>query len=147
MTTTIDARWMPVLLIALLGVACQDTPTGTSSHEVRAELADTVILAPGDTVTVGLLRLTFVEVSADSRCPIDATCVWQGDATVSVAVGPGMGPLDRYAMHTHEGASWVDALGFRITLLELLPVPQAAIPIPPGDYRATLGVAPLPDTN
>ena len=53
-----------------------------ASPAMSAALGEQVNLAIGQTVAmVGEpLRITFVEVAGDSRCPRGATCVWQGEA-------------------------------------------------------------------
>ena len=45
-------------------------------------------LAPGEAAAIELtgLRVQFVRVMADSRCPADAICIWVGDAMVHVRV-------------------------------------------------------------
>jgi len=101
-----------------------------------------LVLAPGVEVSPfgDPFRVTFLAVANDSRCPIDAMCVWQGNAAVEIGVRLGMGPTIPDTLHT--AATPKDAIwwGYRITLVALDPVPRAATPVPPGDYRATVKV-------
>ncbi|MFH1764671.1 MAG: hypothetical protein ABIF09_10810 [Gemmatimonadota bacterium] len=39
-----------------------------------------------------VLRFSFGEVLEDSRCPVDVTCVWAGNAKVVIGIAAGMGP-------------------------------------------------------
>jgi hypothetical protein len=64
---------LPVLVIAALGVGCQSDPTAPS-------LPATVTLAPGESATADSVRVTFVKVTSDTRCPINALCIQAGDA-------------------------------------------------------------------
>jgi len=104
-------------------------------------LADPFTLAPGETVQVeGTgLRVTFESVGADSRCPVDVTCVWEGDAVVVVSVRPAEAAPARHELHTSgRYPNEVDAGGYGVRLVDLAPVPRAGAYPAPGDYRATL---------
>jgi len=130
------------LLICLLVVtACDEkSPVGPT-----VLLNERFTLAPGETALVqdADLRLQFVEVSGDSRCPADAVCIQGGDAIVRVRVSDGSGIPRLYELHTGDAslASVVDS-GVRIALLELQPYPFSSRTIAPGDYRATFTVTP-----
>lgn len=98
------------------------------------------VLAPGEVADVedAGLRLRFVGVLGDSRCPADAVCILGGDAVVAIAVTAGHSQR-RYELHTGNGRSIVHA-GLTIVLIELVPYPFSAQPIDPAAYRATLRV-------
>ena len=100
-------------------------------------------LAPGQTATVDdtSLRLEFVGVSNDSRCPADAICVWAGDAVVQIRASGGGTPAE-YELHTGglSGPAVVLHEQLRIELLELQPYPFASRPHTHDAYRATLHV-------
>lgn len=135
---------LPVVLMAL---ACADEGPSGPLPAVQEVLADSLELAPGQEVLVGIFRLSFLEVSSDSRCPVDAVCVWQGNAAVEIAVGVGEGPSHPRTLDTADGIPTVDFSGFRVTLLDLRPVPHAGVPIPAGDYRARFRVEALADST
>jgi hypothetical protein len=100
-------------------------------------------LAPGELARIQgtSLRLQFVEVTGDSRCPADAVCILGGDAIVHVRVFD-TGAMSRYDLHTGDSSrATVRHHGFRITLIELQPYPFSSRPIDPSDYRATLVVS------
>lgn len=126
-------------LVCLLGVtaACDESPTGPT-----VVLDQRFTLAVGDTATVepSTVRLEFVEVSGDSRCPADAICIWAGDAVVRLRATAGTAgtTLD---LHTDDSARASSAFqGLRIELKELQPYPISSRTITQGDYRATLTV-------
>ena len=88
-----------------------------------------VVLSVGTEVRVdSLLRVGFLDVPADSRCPSSVVCVWAGDGNVALAVAVGTGPSYPVHVHTTLDPRAVDAGGYRITLLDLMPYPDA-----PGD--------------
>lgn len=97
-------------------------------------------LAPNEVAVVSDvdLRVQFVEVTGDSRCPADAICITGGDALVHIIVSNGSSSSS-YDLHTGDSsrASIVHA-SVKIALVELQPYPFSSRTIAPGDYRATL---------
>jgi hypothetical protein len=142
--TVRERRLVPATLLLLASVACGTSPTDPDPS-VQETLADSVRLAPGEEVAAGIFRLAFQEVASDSRCPVDAVCIWQGNAAVQITVGVDGGPSQPRTLNTSDGTPSVDFSGFRVTLLGVQPEPQAAVPIPPGDYRASFRIEALED--
>jgi len=128
-----------VLLICLLGVTgCDEkSPLGPT-----VPLNERFTLSPGETAIIDEadVRLQFVQVTGDSRCPADAICIHVGDAIVQVRASDG-GDATLLGLHTGD-ASQTSAVyrGARITLVELQPYPYSNRTIAPEDYRATLTV-------
>ena len=115
---------------------------GTSPSSARATApAQPFTLSPGQTAQVeGTgLTVTFESVTADSRCPVDVTCVWEGDAVVLVSARPPtaspreLHTSGRYPVETEVG-------DYRLRLVELAPAPRQDARLAPSDYRATLVV-------
>jgi hypothetical protein len=102
----------------------------------------TATLAPGQTMSVTgtALSIRFDGVTQDSRCPGDALCITQGDATTVFFVTEQQQPV-RVELKT-SGASQSGVVGsYRLTLQQLMPYPFFSLgPIAPADYRATLNV-------
>ena len=125
------------LAVLLLLASC-----GTSPAAARpARVADPFTLAPGETAQVeGTgLAVTFESVSADSRCPSDVTCVWEGDAVVLVSARPATtSPRELHTSGRFATEAEVD--GYRVRLVELVPVPRSGASPAPSAYRATLVV-------
>src|SRR5688500_9815148 len=101
-------------------------------------------LAPGQTATVNdaKISLTFERVTDDSRCPVDVTCIWEGDAVVHVQVKTDTDEVTR-ELHTQGGeprTRKAPAGQYVITLVKLEPAPRSTAPIDPAAYRATLVV-------
>ena len=115
-----------------------DTPAAPS-----APLNQQFTLPLGQIVSIDgtSVRLHFVEVIGDSRCPADAFCIQGGDALVHVrALEEGAAAAD-YTLHTGDSArAAATHRQLRIELVQLAPYPFSARPIAPGDYRATLKV-------
>jgi hypothetical protein len=126
-----------ILCLLLVTAACDDRPTGPT-----VVLDRTLTLSPGQVAFVdGVgVRLTFVDVAGDSRCPADAVCIQGGDAVVRVrgAAGTSTATLE---LHTGDATRAAASFqGVRVQLLELQPYPFSSRSISPRDYRASLRV-------
>ncbi|MQA29604.1 MAG: hypothetical protein GEU82_07175 [Luteitalea sp.] len=105
-------------------------------------LAQQFTLAPGESTAIqdASVRVQFVRVSADSRCPADALCIQGGDALVHIAVRGG--GEQEYELHTGDSArAAVQHGALRIALIGLQPYPFSSRTIQPDEYRATLVVS------
>jgi hypothetical protein len=126
------------MVCLLLVTACrEDSPSGPT-----VVLDQQFTLAPGQTAMVEgtALRVAFIKVSGDSRCPADALCIQGGDALVHVRVEAG-GNGTEYELHTGDSSRagfWHG--GYRIELANLHPYPFSSRTIRAEDYRATITV-------
>jgi uncharacterized Zn finger protein len=97
---------------------------------------------PGQQVTVKgtKLRIKFVAVENDSRCPQGVTCVWAGNAAVKFQVSYGKDSktvtLNSSSVSSFPGE--VEYRGYKIRLINLSPYPQNNRTVPPGGHTATL---------
>ncbi len=101
----------------------------------------TFILQVGDRAKVnnGDFVLHFVSVPQDSRCPVDAACVWEGDAIVRLDF-TSSGYTHRHDLHTNPsvGDDSFEHDGNVVELIDLTPAPRSNQSIPQGDYTARL---------
>lgn len=132
-------RWLSwVTVVAGISVACApvrtDVPTGVLDTDFD--------LAPGGTARIAdtPLAIRFDTVSEDSRCPTDAQCVWEGNATLRLTVDSA-GTLRPVELRTAGTPQPAQAFGHRIEYRALRPLPTTAGPIPPRSYVATLRVS------
>ena len=127
-----------LVICTVLAAACLEVRTPIDPN---APLDTPFDLKVGATAVVpGGLTLRFESVSSDSRCPIDAICVWAGEAVVVMSLStPSRSRVQREWRTTPAGAE-VAYAGYAIQLTGLRPYPSAGQPIPPGDYVATLKV-------
>lgn len=101
----------------------------------------------GRTVTLdgGRLRLRFARVASDSRCPVDVTCVWAGNAEVVVeAVARGLRGWRTLRLNTNASPERPGEAAYQrytVKLVELAPRPRSTGKIPAGQYTATLLVS------
>lgn len=127
-----------VWLICLLGVTgCDGLSSGPS-----VALDERFTLAVGSTATIetAQVRLHFVEVSGDSRCPADVVCIQGGDAVVRLRASAGTASAT-LELHTGDASRATATFqDLRVELKELQPYPFSSRTIVQGDYKATLTV-------
>jgi hypothetical protein len=134
------------LLAALALAGCGDSGSSSSGPGgLPVPGQGDYVLAIGQEVRVdSLLRLSVTGVPQDSRCALQAMCVWAGDGAVAIAYGIGMGPSYPDTLHTMLDPKATAFGGYRITLVELAPYPVVPGGIEPEEYRATIRVERLP---
>lgn len=104
------------------------------------------VLKVGESISnaAGSVKIRFVEVLEDSRCPADATCIWAGQAKVLVEVKNGT-VAQQYTLTLDtllEGdVNSIDIESYTITLVQVDPYPLASQPIDFADYSITLDIA------
>ena len=126
-----------IVAIALVLAAAGCRWLTEPSHVAQVKSPVDVTLKIGDAVLVdGILRVKFVAVPADSRCPATAECFVAGDALVALEAHAGLAPCPD-TLHTFQTQLALCG-GYLIELLELAPYPQSFQPIPPGDYAAKI---------
>ncbi len=74
------------LAIVLLLSSCISSVDG---DEARPGEEFSLLIGQSVEITGGNLDIKFVEVSEDSRCPRDVTCVWAGRVTAVVEISTG----------------------------------------------------------
>jgi hypothetical protein len=134
-------------LLILTAAAC--STNGTTDLESDASAAIAAALANGP-IEVTLrhgeykrvageqLGVGFTAVLTDSRCPIDAVCVWMGDAVAELELTTAGGRTGKLELHTSlepKSQLWNEV---KVTLLELQPAPRASEPTRPAAYSVRL---------
>jgi hypothetical protein len=125
-------RYFVAMLLAVALAGC--------GHDgSAASLDEPIQLAPGQSAVfkADKLEITFVEVGADSRCPSDVTCVWQGTVPVVLAIRSN----GKVTQHEADVSTDLAVDGYVVDVLDVLPArgPQSQR-IAPADYRVTLKV-------
>jgi len=130
-------RTQTLLFIGLLLASGCDSPSAATG----VPLGRPFELAPAASRQVSGLTLGFERVAEDSRCPIDALCVWEGDATLVVSLRAASGERQWFELHTGgDRPRETSFAGYTVRLIDLLPAQRSDRAIPPADYRATLVV-------
>ena len=87
----------------------------------------------------GGLRVRFVELVEDSRCPVVTNCVWAGNATIQVRVTRN-GRSKVLTLNSNADPREVSFAGYSFKLTGLTPEPRSNIRINRNGYVATIEV-------
>ena len=137
---------MKRLILVLILCACFALTVGCTNRAnlIQTELRQEFSLSIGQTATITGedLKVKFVEVVEDSRCPSDVQCPWAGrvscvieltqNSTANKTVLTQSGLTEGYAIETYE----LYQLKFRVE-----PYPQAGKTINKSDYRLILTIS------
>jgi hypothetical protein len=129
-------------ILSVAGCASSSVPTDPVVYS-QAEAADSIRVRVGQTVVVEGIRVRFSAVESDSRCPVDAVCVWAGDAIANFVVEQNCecrSAAFDLKLHTTLQPKSGTAYGFKVELLLLSPAPRASQPIRQADYSAWLRI-------
>ena len=75
------------------------------------------------------LSVKFVSVEEDSRCPIGAECIWEGNAEILLQIF-----LQTFSLNTSLEPKEINIEGYHIDLLSVSPVPREDLIIQEEDY-------------
>lgn len=130
-----------LITMAVLMAGCAAITSGDASRE--ANLGEIVDLEEGGRVALNGtgLTVTFLEVTADSRCPADAICSEAGVVTGLFGVDAGDGVSEQIEITLiGRGPETAEAGGYRIELREINPYPTSQSDPATTDYTASIAV-------
>ena len=129
------------LLFAASLAACSSGGYGPTDSGSPSPSEGNVSVAVGDRVAVGATGVTieFRAVTEESRCPLNAVCVWEGNGQVAITLASGYGATRDATLNTSLEPRRIDFAGLRIILSGLEPHPTGE-PIDPADYMATFRI-------
>jgi hypothetical protein len=131
----IFAALIIVLTLPLMLTAC-------SSNQISAALGTQFTLPAGKTAIINgeSLKIKFVEVTADSRCPTGVQCVQAGQADCLMLIYKG--DSQSSITFTQQGSNEVNSADFNVYNIKFVlePYPAAGKQIKPEDYNLVLTV-------
>ncbi len=86
------------------------------------------------------LRIRFVKLVEDSRCPEGVDCVWAGNGKISITVRKGKRKAASFELNTMTEPTSITFQGYEIKLVKLDPYPKKDVQHKKGEYVATLMV-------
>lgn len=115
-------------------------------QNITAELSNQFQLKIGQTALIESenIKLRFLNVTEDSRCPSDVICVWEGQVTILLDIIHNDQNLGDLALTIRGGDQTLVAKTFddySIQLMQVEPYPKASEPTQSSDYVATLLVS------
>jgi hypothetical protein len=111
---------------------------------VFAQTSETLTLKASQQKTAkkSKLKIKFLSVTEDSRCPIGVNCIWAGNAKVKVKI-IGVRSSKEFEFNTNAGPKGDIFEGWSITVDSLTPEPHADKPINPKSYKAKFTITRL----
>ncbi len=134
-------------LVGFLAMVLAASGCGAGPGDIQAGLNEEFALSMGQRALIAgeNLGIRFEEVTEDSRCPREVTCIWAGRVTCMVEITQGgssyrmtltePGLSDEYSRETYEGYE----LAFHVT-----PYPEAGKKIAKDLYRLHLIISEVP---
>lgn len=87
----------------------------------------------------GGMKIAFVELVEDSRCPVDVECIWAGNAKIRVRVTKN-GKSKILELNTMERGEAQEFAGHRFELTDLFPKLRSNVRINRNAYEATIEI-------
>jgi len=122
------------ILAAAILTACssaaapgRDDPAPASKTQ-STSFVDTLSIGLGQSVTAdgGRLEVRFDARVSDSRCPVNAVCVWQGDANARIITRVAGGAPVKSELHTALEPKKVVVDRYTISMIDVTPHPVIA---------------------
>jgi hypothetical protein len=128
-----------IAVSALAFAACRATSLDAHFDTRPGEIAQLILRVGDDARVPGtILRVGFLRLLSDSRCPTDVVCVWQGNAALEIGLALGTGPTMPATVNSGLEPRSAELGQYRVTLLQVLPSPVSTARILPDAYRARL---------
>jgi hypothetical protein len=86
------------------------------------------------------IRIKFIDMVEDSRCPTDTQCIWAGNAKIKLGLSSGGRRAKEFELNSGLKPQSIIFSGYEIKLIKLTPVPRSNIRIRKDGYVATLSV-------
>jgi hypothetical protein len=126
-----------ILIPASLGATCGGSPT----EPTTMSLGQPFDLRAGESAVVpGGLRVRFDRVVSDSRCPIDAICIWPGEAVLALKLSRGAGAAVEREVRADSRSPEISHLEYRIKAIAVAPYPRLDRKTPLEEFVATFTV-------
>lgn len=138
-------RTLASLLVIAGGFIACSSPKPLEQSDLNQQVAagDTIRLQYGESVALGDsgARIVFRSVQTDSRCPVDVTCVWAGDAHVEIEGISPDGGTHSLDLHTAIEPLEAEFAGYRLRLIEVRPARMEGVLVQPSDYSVRLAIS------
>ena len=124
---------MKILMIAaVIAITC-----GSVFSSARQDRAFTIKVDEVKTVPGTRIKVKFIELVEDSRCPADVRCVWAGNAKIKLRFSKGS-DVEVVELNTALKPQTVEFGGYSFRLSGLVPRPRSNVRISRLGYVAAL---------
>jgi hypothetical protein len=107
------------IIAATLGCATMEPVVAEPGAEFSLPIGKTAAINGDGT------RITFRQVREDSRCPVDVTCVWEGDAKIEVTIHRTGSPDETANLSLHSPNNEIRSGSLLIRFVSLAPPPHS----------------------
>ena len=129
------------LLIAFfLGTIEPPNGAGTAGGKVALDREFKLRLGQSAQVRGENLKVEFVAVPEDSRCPTGVDCIWEGNGKIRLRIGKPRSDAATVELNTTVEPGNASYLNYEVRLVNLSPYPKAKQPINKKSYVATLSI-------
>jgi hypothetical protein len=125
------STFIVTLLVGIFLTA--DAKTGEVKLRVTQEKT-----APGTAI-----KIKFLSVVEDSRCPEGVNCIWAGVAKIKIQLRKTGKPAKEFELNTNQMDKSITFEGHQIKLVTLTPYPKSGSAINAAAYSATLTITKL----
>ncbi len=141
--TTFSRIGSVFMLIAIISMGCEGIRFEgvCNSDSIQMALNDTIKMRIGAVYCnqANGIRLECDSLVNDSRCPLGATCVWEGNAELSFILEQDGDQLYEFNLNTNPGFRTDTTINdLRYKLVDLLPYPELDMDINLNDYTILL---------
>ncbi|OPB87141.1 MULTISPECIES: hypothetical protein [Elizabethkingia] len=135
------------LFTALLGLSALSSCKATSNTSYTEGPVITLKMGEEKSLQKEKLKIKFVDVPEDSRCPMNARCIWIGNARIKLKVNNQTLILDTQDMPDRKYAKTQILGGYRYTLESIQPDRVTNIELKKSDYSISVRVEKVSKTN
>jgi len=129
-----DTKFLLILifLVCIILISCQNPITADLNKEFDLKIDHKVLIKSEN------LKIKFLSISEESRCPADVVCFWEGNAGVVLKVQKDSASVTDTLNTFPQFQTLITFLQYKITLKKLVPYPVSTQPIDTLKYKATL---------
>ncbi|HSB57948.1 MAG TPA: plastocyanin/azurin family copper-binding protein [Nitrosopumilaceae archaeon] len=130
--------YSPGFIQSVMAVDKENPVSATLDKEFELKINQTALVGSEN------IKIKFLNVTQDSRCPSDVKCAWQGQAVVTVNIKQNdqeLGDFKLTSVAGQEDAAIKKFIGQQIKLVNVSPYPVSTRTIQPSDYVATFIVS------
>lgn len=131
---------MKMLILTLLTTlafgALMTVQTQDKTEEVKIRFGEQ------KAVTKDKIKIKFVSLVEDSRCPEGADCIWAGNAKIKIEISCS-NRTETFEINTNLGVKGASFDGYAINLTSLTPAPKVDVQVAESDYFATFEISRL----
>lgn len=91
-------------------------------------------------ITKDKIKIKFISVLEDSRCPKGTNCIWAGNAKVQLKIKKQNGAWETVELNMNLEKREIKFDGYAIKILELTPTPKANVKINRNGYVGTFSI-------